>query len=190
MKMKKSRKGAGSRGRRTTLKTLLTGGGFVTMSALPGHWFKPVVDAVVLPVHAQTSPQVAANGFAINLVTEAPSLLDRIIPSAHAAVLSASGFLCIEERDGDGKDYKASFDFNGGVARTAGDYGKCTNLICGVNEFSLLVSGKNDDGSFDFELYFGTGCDGESFESNTTNTSCNLKPEDCKKKKKKKKVSS
>lgn len=166
--------------RRTTLKTLLTGGGALTLSALPAQWVRPVVDAVVLPTHAQTSPQVAANGFAISFdEVRAPSWWERIIPSAHARILP-SGFLCIEEREGEGKDYKASYDVGPGVFRTSGDYGKCTNLDCGGRGgFSLLVTGRNDDGSFDFELYFGSGCDGEPIEVNTTDTPCKLKPEEC-----------
>lgn len=183
MKEPKNNESIRNPGRRTTLKTLLTGGGFVTLSAAPGHWVKPVVDAVVLPAHAQTSPQVAANGFAVSFdVARAPSWWERIIPSAHAAIIRrpTGGFLCIEEREGEGKDYKASFNVGAGVARTSGDYGKCTNLGCGGKAvYSLLVAGRNDDGSFDFELYFGPGCDGELIQIDTTNTPCNLKSEEC-----------
>jgi hypothetical protein len=42
--------------RRSALKTLLVGGGIVTTSkGLPEAWTRPVVDAVMLPAHAQTS---------------------------------------------------------------------------------------------------------------------------------------
>lgn len=42
--------------RRSVLKTLLVGGGIVTTSrGLPEAWTRPVVDAVMLPAHAQTS---------------------------------------------------------------------------------------------------------------------------------------
>lgn len=178
----RNEKTARDQSRRTTLKTLLTGGGLVTLSALPTQWVRPVVDAVVLPTHAQTSPQVSANGFAVSFeLGRAPGWLERIIPSAHAVLIAPqSGFLCIEEREGEGRDYKASFDFGFGVVRTGGDYGKCMKMDCGKTVYSLLVKGRNDDGSFDFELFGGSGCEGKVVEANTTNTPCKLKPEECK----------
>ncbi len=41
--------------RRELLKALTLGGGAVTLTRVPGYWSKPVVDAVVLPAHAQTT---------------------------------------------------------------------------------------------------------------------------------------
>lgn len=48
-------------GRRSTVKKIVLGTGIVTTSQLSGlpwtkKWTKPVVDSVVLPAHAQTSP--------------------------------------------------------------------------------------------------------------------------------------
>jgi hypothetical protein len=41
--------------RRELLKTLTLGGGVVTLSHIPTTWSRPVVESVVLPVHAQTT---------------------------------------------------------------------------------------------------------------------------------------
>ena len=43
--------------RRKLLKTIAAGSGaIVAGKSLPGSWSKPVVDSVILPAHAQTSP--------------------------------------------------------------------------------------------------------------------------------------
>jgi hypothetical protein len=43
--------------RRQVLKKILLGGGLAAGSAiLPDKWAKPVVDVIVAPAHAQTSP--------------------------------------------------------------------------------------------------------------------------------------
>lgn len=44
--------------RRVVLKKILAGGGVITVgSRLPDQWKRPVMDAVTLPAHAQTSPK-------------------------------------------------------------------------------------------------------------------------------------
>lgn len=44
--------------RRTVLKKILASGGVITVgSGLPDSWKRPVMDAVTLPAHAQTSPK-------------------------------------------------------------------------------------------------------------------------------------
>ncbi len=46
--------------KRKTVRRLLTGGGIVTgAGAVGGRWTKPLVDSVLLPAHAQTSPAPA-----------------------------------------------------------------------------------------------------------------------------------
>lgn len=42
--------------RRRLLGALTVGGGVLTARILPDHWIRPVVDSVLLPAHAQTSP--------------------------------------------------------------------------------------------------------------------------------------
>jgi hypothetical protein len=45
------------------VKLIATGGvGLASLEALPRRWTKPVVDAVILPVHAQASPGVVPTG--------------------------------------------------------------------------------------------------------------------------------
>lgn len=44
--------------RRRVLKRLVAGGGFVaTGKMMPDDWQKPVIESVILPVHAQMSPE-------------------------------------------------------------------------------------------------------------------------------------
>ena len=44
------------KGRRKLLKSVVAGGGAVTVAKmLPDQWARPVVDSVMLPSHAQTS---------------------------------------------------------------------------------------------------------------------------------------
>lgn len=44
-------------GRRNTIKVLVASGAVITGRTLPESWTKPVIDSVVLPAHAQMSPQ-------------------------------------------------------------------------------------------------------------------------------------
>ena len=49
--------------RRNLLRAFAIGGGTViTVKSLPENWIKPVVDSVVLPVHAQTSAPIGSSG--------------------------------------------------------------------------------------------------------------------------------
>ena len=41
--------------RRMMLKSVVAGGGAVTIKGLPGEWAKPVVDSVIIPSHAATT---------------------------------------------------------------------------------------------------------------------------------------
>lgn len=50
---------ADPQGRRQAIKTVLAGGGIAaTALALPKEWTKPIVESIVVPAHAQTSPVV------------------------------------------------------------------------------------------------------------------------------------
>ncbi|MGA8260156.1 MAG: hypothetical protein WB783_08095 [Arenicellales bacterium] len=80
--------------RRRLLKSLVLGGGVLTTApSLPRNWVTPVVQAVVLPAHAQTS---AINGefagFTDSGVAEsadATPILDLLAPRAYAGNVSS-----------------------------------------------------------------------------------------------------
>lgn len=169
--------------RRTTLKTLLAGGGVLSLAALPSRWAKPVVDSVMLPAHAQTSPG-GANGFAVEVdVSDASDWLDWLVPKAHAGVRVTvpSGFLCIQETGDD--SFEASYDTGDVVTYGAGKYGDCVTLSCGRFEADLVVGGRNGDGSFDFDMYLpGEGCSEKArIAAERTNRPCNVGSKACKK---------
>ncbi|MDZ7842378.1 MAG: hypothetical protein U5R46_16385 [Gammaproteobacteria bacterium] len=74
--------------RRRLLKTIAGAGGIYTAGKmLPETWTRPVVDAVSLPAHAQTSG-VFFGVVGIEEITNAPpaggGILDLIVPAAHA----------------------------------------------------------------------------------------------------------
>jgi hypothetical protein len=164
--------------RRTALKTLMAGGGFVTLSALPARWAKPVVDAVMLPAHAQTSS--ARNGILLNAQQGRlePSWWKRIVPSAYAGETVVSSFLCIEST-GEGT-FAASLSSSHGTVTASGDIGDCETLLCASKPFAgLRVTAKNEDGSFDFTLYDFPDCSGLGAITDTTNTPCDVQPNSC-----------
>ncbi len=160
--------------RRSTLKSLLLGGGALTLGSLPNQWVKPVVDTVALPAHAETTTP-ARNGFTVETIGRAPSLLDRLIPSAHAsaAPFPGGGTLCIEQS---GSGWEASYDVSGGAVLTgSGEFGECVTLQCGQEVVDLIVVQANEDGSFDFELHPSfVNCSLSPEVSGTTNEPCTV----------------
>lgn len=83
--------------RRAALKKLLGISGAAAVSqALPEQWIKPVVDAVVLPAHAQTSQQLDFFGPVPPGMgaVDAPGdgLLETLVPAAHASFV---GSVCL-----------------------------------------------------------------------------------------------
>lgn len=173
--------GASDNPRRSTLKTLLVGGGTLTLGALPSQWTKPVVDSVMLPVHAQTTETgPPPNGISVPATPlplesgRAPSLLDYVIPSAHASIAGIpAGFLCIESTE---TGWAASYDAAGDVLVGSGNFGDCVLLVC-LGSISIRVTQENPDGSFDFELYQGGTADCSSTPpvfAGTTNEPCSL----------------
>lgn len=81
--------------RRRLLKSIVAGGGVLaTGKLLPENWARPLVQSVVLPAHAQTSPGGPTGNFgvAIDLTSNdrSPSILDHFVPTAHAAPLPGS----------------------------------------------------------------------------------------------------
>lgn len=73
--------------RRKTLKALGLGGGLGAAGfSLPEKWARPVVEAVVLPVHAQASNVSGhfVDSGVVLVADAAPSLLDVLVPKANA----------------------------------------------------------------------------------------------------------
>ena len=82
-----------SHSRRRLLKAVGAGGGLASAGAIvPNQWRRPVVDAVLLPVHAQTSGgwygvldiEVEANAQDAPRNTFFAHLFDALVPGAHA----------------------------------------------------------------------------------------------------------
>ncbi|MDH3690312.1 MAG: hypothetical protein OEU36_12615 [Gammaproteobacteria bacterium] len=91
--------------RRDALKKLITGSSAIGAAAvMPDKWAKPVVDAVLLPAHAQTSPRVPTS-FAGPVAGPGPSpagrLLDQLIPPAQAGNGFPSDTLCVDTSTGE-----------------------------------------------------------------------------------------
>lgn len=92
--------------RRRLLKALTAGGaGAVAVKTLPEQWTKPVVDAVMLPAHAQATAGRFQGGGSATLTTPpgpAPGasqrLLDFLVPAAHAGskIVSMDVLVCID----------------------------------------------------------------------------------------------
>lgn len=164
-----------SEARRSTLKTLLAGGGVLGLGALPKEWSKPVVDAVFLPAHAQTSV-LGASGFTGSFIVErGPGLLDFLIPNAYAGGIPPGPFrVCITEETSTGR-WVASLQIGGEVFRIKGDYGGCVQFSCGgANScYFLRVTKRNSDGSFDYVFFF-DGCGDTLIQQGTTDKPCNV----------------
>jgi len=100
MTEKKPSSETSSQGRRGVLKLILAGGAAGTVAALPNTWTRPVVEAVVLPAHAQLSTLAASyqtTGTANIVPTTAPvGLVDFVVPSAVAGVRTSEDYIiCI-----------------------------------------------------------------------------------------------
>lgn len=178
MKTDDKHPGTSDNPRRSTLKTLLVGGGTLTLGALPSQWTKPVVDSVMLPVHAQTTEEepVARNGYSVTLSDPSNStLLDRLIPTANASTAAppGSGFLCIESA---GSGWTASYEFSGGVLAGDGELNQCVTLVCAglLAAIDLKVTAANADGSFDFALYTPFTSCGTPILEDVTNEPCSV----------------
>ena len=80
--------------RRKLLKSIAAGSGAVIAGKnLPESWSQPIVDSVMLPTHAQTSPGQYTSGGLINLSSVQSDgmyarVLDSLAPSANAQIPS------------------------------------------------------------------------------------------------------
>ena len=74
--------------RRKALKALAIGA--------PAAWAKPVVDSMVLPVHAAMTGAISGGGGAREEFAKSSPLLDYLVPQAHAAGKSSPGCISIQ----------------------------------------------------------------------------------------------
>jgi len=95
-----------SESRRKLLKSIAAGSGaIVAGKSLPESWSRPVVDSVMLPAHAQTSPPAPSNGpFAGNASDPITSLesdsifaqaTDTLVPQAQALIALENPYVCV-----------------------------------------------------------------------------------------------
>ncbi|MDZ7839257.1 MAG: hypothetical protein U5R46_00320 [Gammaproteobacteria bacterium] len=99
--------------RRRLLKSVVAGGGVLaTGKLLPENWARPVVQSVVLPAHAQTSPGSFDGLYVFDRVSmgdaldsQPGSILDMFVSPAHAAHLTCNAVSRIQiEVNGDNAD--------------------------------------------------------------------------------------
>ena len=71
-----------NKARRKLLKSIAAGGGVIVAGkSLPDGWTRPVVDSVMLPAHAQTSPG-GGGGTGICIILHVPIFSGEAIASA------------------------------------------------------------------------------------------------------------
>jgi len=154
-----------SESRRKLLKSIAAGSGAVIAGkSLPESWSRPVVDSVMLPAHAQTSPGYDGNYTdALNLgsLDLGNTMLAALVSDAHANGVSDS--LCAEVKGtsfrfgfllgplGDPiAIYKQDEGTVGGGIKWTGDGEYCTDA---PDEVGLMIS-KVDGAGAHYELYF------------------------------------
>lgn len=79
-----------AQGRRRLLKILAaTGGAFASSTVLPSRWTRPVIDSLMIPLHAQASPLPLVVGPFTAVSNQAGSLFDLLVAPVHAATSRA-----------------------------------------------------------------------------------------------------
>ncbi len=126
-------------GRRNLLKTIAVGSGAVVAGkSMPANWTKPVVDAVLLPLHAATSP-IAASGYYSSAescfqVSDTGRVIMQIRHAGRSYIgvarsLPFSDAIMVWLNDG---NYKISASGNVINGRMVGTYAGTTDLTAGV----------------------------------------------------------
>ncbi len=121
--------------RRNLLKSVASVGAIGT--ALPNTWIKPVVNSVVLPAHAQTSPVPATEYPTTGTVSGASSVEHG---TAETFTLSPSD---------DNGISSVSFSISNGDSGTGNSYTAPTTLDVGSYTTTWTITGKKADGSDD-----------------------------------------
>ena len=145
--------------RRKLLKSIAAGSGaIVAGKSLPESWTKPVVDSVLLPVHAQTSE--VPLGFSttqFNIASLEPGLQEFFIPTAHAGFGIPAGILVVEFA-ANLTDYDAWFrhDTNGqGQSHIGSGSGTSEAVLqpqCDGNNVLLTLNSRPNAGGIGFSL--------------------------------------
>lgn len=126
--------------RRRVLKSLALGGGAAIGSAvlLPEKWTKPIVDAVVVPLHAQTSPVLDPGALAGNWVGQWNNATFNSTGAARATVTvdtNARTFVVVLDLDGNvfGGSNPPADTFNGSYTNAGGTFGGVSPTLGNVN---------------------------------------------------------
>jgi len=149
--------------RRALLIALFGAGAPLAQRAIPGEWVAPVVDTVLLPAHAQTSPSDDEESFPTGDFGSAETadagrslfedivdrteeeILDLFIRSAEAAG-TCQATNCSDQGNGVTVDVVASFPQNPGVgcvqARVTTNSGSC-DPTCVLFDFDANVDGES-----------------------------------------------
>lgn len=104
--------------RRRLLKTALVGSGAVIAGkSLPENWSRPVVDAISLPAHAQTSPTATFSVTQVAKLDNSDSmfarLIDTLVPNAQANGTVVTVSYCVTPTGTDTANFTAFHSFDG-----------------------------------------------------------------------------
>jgi hypothetical protein len=117
--------------RRRLMKALAASGGvFAAATIVPTRWTRPIIETIIVPLHAQGSPGVFVGLFTTASLAQQQSILDFVVPRVHAVTVG-----------GNVNVGNASFDL-------AWDVGADNYVICGsgvVNSvMAFTMSGGGD----------------------------------------------
>ncbi|MCK5359529.1 MAG: hypothetical protein KAJ95_02825, partial [Gammaproteobacteria bacterium] len=160
--------------RRKLLKSIAAGSGaIVAGKSLPESWSRPVVDSVLLPAHAQTSPAVYAANLASLAMLESEikqagndrGLINALIPDANAQYEDPVNYLCITVLGGVfygrfAREYSPEhideYSNSGGTLGNTLELSLFSGCGNGILPPMLTVSNPTPTG-VDFTLDYGTG---------------------------------
>ena len=148
--------------RRKLLKSIAAGSGaIVAGKSLPETWARPVVDSVLLPVHAQTSGGFAgaAGGVTASISKESnlyAKLMDRIVEPAHAnggPTFTYKADVCVDDNGNGTANVKTVVSRSNGGCTSSNMY-EATNVPIGINagytNMNMTARGCNTDALLPF----------------------------------------
>ena len=154
--------------RRKLLKSIAAGSGaIVTGKSLPESWSRPVVDSVMLPAHAQTSPATPvipgtpSLGYSTNqftLVSLEPGVQEFFITTAHAGFVLNNGILVVVFQ-ADLTSYDAWFQENtqgnnqAYIGSGTGTTETTLDAQCSNNDILLTLNSGPNAGGIGFSFY-------------------------------------